>query len=253
MKLRLIAAVLGVSGVAFAQERDVDGRVIPRAPGAIEGAPSEQRPSMGVLMQENGGSLLKASMALQADPMRAKVSDVSYFSVPKPEPRTMKKHDQIVIIVREQSEIKSDGSTDLKKDADLDMRIEEMIKLSGGLKGGGVESPIPSIKMAGGRNFKGEASTDRNDSFTARISATVVDVKPNGTFVIQASKRIKHDEEEQEYLLTGTCRAADVTPDNSVYSWQIANMDVTTRHKGAVRDTTKRGWVPKLLDFVNPF
>jgi flagellar L-ring protein FlgH len=243
MNIKVIVAVLGVSAVASAQDREVNGRVVAHSTAAVEPVviPGAQQPTMSQLMQRSGGSLIQTSMGLGRG--RAELSQVSFMYVAKPEPRTMKKHDQIVIIVRELSEIKSDGSTDLKKDADVDMRIEEMIKLSGGLKGGGVEPPIPSIKMSGKRNFKGEASTDRNDSFTARISATVVDVKPNGTFVI----------EEQEYLLTGTCRAEDVTPDNSVYSWQIASMDVQTRHKGAVRDTTKRGWVPKLLDFVNPF
>jgi hypothetical protein len=29
--------------------------------------------------------------------------------------------------------------------------------------------------------------------------------------------------------------------------------DLTKSHKGAVRDTTKRGWIPKLLDVLNPF
>src|SRR5947207_15566722 len=44
----------------------------------------------GVLMQHNGGSLLRASLAAQPDPAQAKLESVSYFSVPAPEPRVLK-------------------------------------------------------------------------------------------------------------------------------------------------------------------
>ncbi|HEV8292397.1 MAG TPA: flagellar basal body L-ring protein FlgH, partial [Tepidisphaeraceae bacterium] len=68
-----------------------------------------------------------------------------------------------------------------------------------------------------------------------------------------ARKLIKKDDEEQEFILTGICRGGDVTPDNTVLSSQVYNLELITNHKGAIRDTTKRGFIPKLLDFINPF
>jgi flagellar L-ring protein precursor FlgH len=109
------------------------------------------------------------------------------------------------------------------------------------------------VKASGTRNLKGEAKLERSDTFLARITAEVVDVKPNGTFAVQARKLIKKDDEEQEFILTGICRGGDVTPDNTVLSSQVYNLQLITNHKGAVRDTTKRGLIPKLLDFINPF
>ena len=78
-------------------------------------------------------------------------------------------------------------------------------------------------------------------------------MKPNGTMVLQARQHIKNDEEEQMMILSGICRVEDITPDNTVLSTQIYDKDVAKTNKGALRDTTKRGWVPKLLDAVNPF
>jgi flagellar L-ring protein precursor FlgH len=207
-------------------------------------------------MHRNGGSLLRATIAAAPDTGKAKLTSVSYFAVPDPEPKTIKKHDLVTIIIREQSEITSDGTTDLKKNADLDARVDEFIKLSPpnwAIYGGAQGPNPPSIKLSGNRNFKGEAKLDRTDSFLARITAEVVDVKPNGTFAVQARKLIKNDEEEQEFILTGICRSGDVTPDNTVLSTQVYNLELQKNHKGAVRDTTKRGLVPKLLDAVNPF
>jgi flagellar L-ring protein precursor FlgH len=56
-----------------------------------------------------------------------------------------------------------------------------------------------------------------------------------------------------EFVLSGVCRAEDVTPDNTVLSTQMYDKQITTSHKGAVRDTTKRGLISKLLDALNPF
>jgi flagellar L-ring protein precursor FlgH len=107
--------------------------------------------------------------------------------------------------------------------------------------------------MSGTRNLKGEATVDRTDSLTARITAEVIDVKPNGTLVLQAKQRIKTDDEEQQFVFTGTGRVEDVGVDNTILSTQLYDKDVTKTHTGAVRDTTKRGLIPKLLDLINPF
>ena len=103
------------------------------------------------------------------------------------------------------------------------------------------------------RNFKGEATVDRSDSVIARITAEVVDVKPNGTLVVQARKKIKTDEEEQTLLCSGICRAEDITPDNTVLSTQLFDLEFTKMNKGQVQNTTKTCLIHKLLDFVNPF
>jgi flagellar L-ring protein precursor FlgH len=207
------------------------------------------------LLKSNHGSLLRASLAAQPDPSAAKASQVSFFAVPAPEPKVLKKHDLVTIIVREESEQKSEGTTDLKKQADFDAKLEQFVKLSvenWALKNS-IGQEIPEIKANGSRNLKGEATVDRTDSLTLRVQAEIIDVKPNNTLVLQARATIKTDEEEQTLTLSGDCRAEDITPDNTVLSTQLYDKQVTKTHKGAVRDTTKRGFIPRLLDVVNPF
>lgn len=207
------------------------------------------------LMQRNGGSLMRASMAMPPEAPKARLSGISFYVVPEPQPKVLRKHDLVTIIIREESEMSSEGNTDLKKDMNFDAKIQEWFRLRPELmkiEGGGAPDQ-PGAAFGASRDFKGEATVDRTDSFITRIQAEVIDVKPNETFAIQARKRIKHDEEETEYILTGTCRAGDLTADNTILSWQVHDLVVETKHKGAVRDSTKRGLVPGLLDFVNPF
>jgi flagellar L-ring protein precursor FlgH len=219
-----------------------------------ESQPPPQSP--GEALQRANGSLFRATATLAPDANAAKVKNTSFFAVPEPEPRTLKKHDLVTIIVREESEQSSEATSDLKKDASLEAKIEEWIKLSlknVEIEGGAIGPNPPSIKMSGNRTFKGEATVDRTDSLLLRVTAEVIDVKPNGTLVLQARQRIRTDEEEQEFTLSGICRAEDVTPDNTILSTQLFDKELTKKHKGAVKDTTQRGWLPKLLDLINPF
>lgn len=211
----------------------------------------------GAALRQNGGSLLRASLAAQADPGQAKLTDVSFFAVAPPEPKVVRKHDLVTIVVREESQFNSEATTDFSKEADVEAAIEEFIRLKFHqgieLKGGAIGAEPPSIRMGGSREFKGEGTVDRRDRILTRITAEVLDVKPNGTLVLQARGRTRHDEEEQEFVLSGICRVEDITADNTVLSSQLFDMSLEKRTKGTVRQATRRGWGGKLLDAVSPF
>lgn len=210
------------------------------------------------MMGQHRGSLLRASLAARGAPA-GKAGDpleaTSFFYVPEPEPRVIRKHDLVTIVIREESQSKSDAKANMKRESDIDARIEEFFKIASGalLTGGAITDPVPSIKASAEREFKGNGKVDRTDSFTARIQAEVVDVKPNGTLVLQARKRIKTDEDEQTFILSGICRADDVTALNSVLSTQLFDLELHKTTRGPVRDSTKRGAVHKFLDWLNPF
>ncbi len=251
-QLLILSMIMAISAAVSAQETPAAHR-----PASPTGVPIQENLTVGQMMQNNGGSLYLAGVAIHSDPSR-KSSAISggLMFVTAPEPKVLKKHDLITIIIREESEVTSDGTTDLKKNADLNASVQQFIKFSPKnwtLQGGGQGAIPPAIQATATRDFKGEARLDRSDKYTTRIAAEVVDVKPNGTIMIQARKSEKHDDEEQELILSGICRGTDITPDNSVYSWQIYNLQIVNLTNGAVTDTAKRGFIPKALDTINPF
>jgi flagellar L-ring protein precursor FlgH len=209
-----------------------------------------------LIMQRSGVSLLKAQLSAQPDPAQAKLAQISFFAVPEQQPKKLKKHDLVTIIVREESDIQSKGQNNFQKDAHFLAQVNQMIKLNlakASIYGLPQPQSPAAVELTGNRTFNGTGEVDRTDSFTARVTAEVLDVKPNGTLVLQARKHIKTDEEEQLIVLTGTCRVEDVTADNSVLSTQLNDLDLQKNHKGDVRDATRRGVLGKLLDFINPF
>jgi flagellar L-ring protein precursor FlgH len=208
-----------------------------------------------LISQQAGGSMFRATANTPVDPAAATLNTTSFYAVPEAKPRTVKKHDLVTIIVEENSQYSSNGTTALQKEADFDAKVTAMVRLSLSkldLSENSVNTN-PEIGTTGTRDFNGSGAVNRTDTMTTRLTAEVIDVKPNGTLVLQARQHIKTDDEEQTMILSGTCRVEDVTPDNTVLSTQMFDKDVSNTNKGAVRDSTKRGWVPKLLDVVNPF
>ena len=207
-------------------------------------------------MRRHGSSLLKATMHARQDPAQARLADVSFHAVPEPVPRTLRKHDQVTIIVREESEFRSRGRSEFSKEAELEARLEEFIRLrirNAEIEGGGVGANPPAVRATGSRNFQGEGQVDRSDRFTTRVQAEVVDVKPNGTLVLQARSRIKTDDEDRYFILTGVCRVEDVSADNTILSSQLYDKDLVQKNRGGVRNATRKGWLENLLDVISPF
>lgn len=226
--------------------------VEPARPGATETAEEA-----AARMYLSGRSLLQAQASLQAemgtqgDP---RLDDrVSFFAVPEPEPTIIQKHDLVTVIVREESSAKTAGKTDLSKEMSIDARLQDYLRLD--LSELSVEGRPSDLAIRGeaGREFQGDGKVDRKDSMVARITAEVLDVKPNGTLVLQARKRIATDEEEQVFILTGTCRTLDITADNTVLSTQLHDLNLEKQTSGAVRDATRRGFISRVLDRINPF
>lgn len=254
---RMFASLLlclgGLSVTAQAQQGVVPaGREVSQPPRNNLNAPP---PNVAELLKRNNGSLFRAAAVMPDDPRMVRASDVSVFAVPPAKPRTLQKHDLVTIVVREQSSFSSKGNTETQKEGSIDAKIEQFpsLDLSNFAFTNGIGTVQPRLAMSGKRDFTAEGNIDRKDEFTARIQAEVVDVKPNGTLVLQARKRIVTDEDEQMFMLSGVCRVQDIQPDNTVLSTQLYDLELRKTHSGVVRDATKRGWVPRALDWLNPF
>jgi flagellar L-ring protein FlgH len=184
---------------------------------------------------------------------------VSFTSVQPPHPKKFKKNDLVTIIVQEDSAYSSNAQTQSQKQQDFDLAFQNWIQLHTSANGVptaaavGSSGTLPEAKFKYDNNRQNQATNDRTDSLSLRIAATVVDVKPNGTMVLEAGKDITVDREIQHYHMSGICRAEDITPDNTLLSSQLANLTISKQTSGEVRDGTKSGWLNTIIDKVNPF
>ena len=101
--------------------------------------------------------------------------------------------------------------------------------------------------------FTGKASTQKSDSMTAYMTATVTEVLPNGNLVIRGSRWTKVNGELQQIILEGVIRPIDITRDNTVLSQNIAEAKIFFVGKGPVTNYQRPSLLGQLLDFLIPF
>lgn len=100
---------------------------------------------------------------------------------------------------------------------------------------------------------QGSGSTTRSGQLTATMTAVVREVLPNGNLVVQGTREVLVNHEQQFITLTGIVRPLDVDRDNIVLSTQLADANITIGGLGVVADKQRSGWGTWLFDYVWPF
>ena len=176
-----------------------------------------------------------------------------FYQASKPPRKELRLHEIITITVSENSAMDSKGNTDDKKTNTFDHLLKSWIKLDGSSILPVKPSVAPELSGSSTSQFKGDAQLKTQDSLTFMISATVVDIRPNGNLVLEAHKYIRINEEVWEHSLTGIVRKEDVLPNNTVRSERVAELSINKRTLGSIRDGTRRGWWTRFWDNVTPF
>ena len=109
------------------------------------------------------------------------------------------------------------------------------------------------VKSTSDNSNKGSGATTREGQLTATITAVVKQVMPNGNLVIQGTRAVAVNHEEQYITITGVIRPLDVSRDNVVLSSQVADANIAIGGSGVVADKQRSGWGTWLFDFVWPF
>lgn len=180
--------------------------------------------------------------------------DVSLFALAPPQPREFVVHDLVQIIVRETSTAKSSQDLETKKDSNYDGAITDWPVYDWSdfiYAGDNDELPVVGLEFT--KDFKGEGDYLRKDDLSARITAEVIEVLPNGNLVLEASTFIKTDDEEQTMKMTGVCRPDDVTPLNTINSNQIHDLTIAKVNAGELKKSSEKGLFTKALDFFFAF
>ena len=181
------------------------------------------------------------------------LDETSFIAVPPPEPRTFALHDLVTIILIENKRFQTDAHTKTERKFDFDAALQAWIKFTQCKLG--AQDFIrgePEIDFTSDSEIDNKGKLKRQDKLSYRIACEVIDVKPNGNLVLEARRRLYHDEEEIVATLTGVCRSGDVSPDNTVLSSKVADLDFNASHTGAMRDGTRRGWLTRMLDLLRP-
>lgn len=186
------------------------------------------------------------------------LADISLYAVEAPAAREFAENDLVTIIISERSKAERNQKLDSKKDYGLDASVSAWIDLLQLLEArakpdGNTASELPSVGVNFKSDFKGDGKYTREDKLTDRIQARVVEVKPNGTLLIEARRSLVNDEEVQEVVLSGLCRGEDITDANTVQSNQLYDLALNVQNKGEVKKAGEKGVIPRIIDTLFNF
>lgn len=109
------------------------------------------------------------------------------------------------------------------------------------------------VEWDSNRTFDGTADFKKEGTFETRVTATVIDLQPNGNLVVEGRRKVTIDGEQKWMTVSGTIRSYDVESDNTVRSELVANATVTYESCGTLTASTEKGWFEKIVDFLWPF
>jgi flagellar L-ring protein precursor FlgH len=113
--------------------------------------------------------------------------------------------------------------------------------------------PEQLVQAESANDFQGTGETMREETLTATITTQIVDVQPNGNFLIRGSKRVQVNHEEQIIHLSGKIRPEDIDANNMVNSKFILDANIDYTGQGVLSDKQKPGWLVRIMDHVWPF
>lgn len=200
-------------------------------------------------------SLLLVPVSAEKAPLTLENSSFIYRKLPpEAEQRELQINDIVTVLVDYRSTMLSEGDANAKRTASLNAVLTDWLKYDGkDIFPAPQSQGDPRIKGQLDSQFKAEGDMTSRDSLTFRIAASVVDIRPNGTLVIEARREIRINDEVWMQSLTGVVRRQSIGPDRTVKSDEVAELRIEKREKGFVKDSYERGWFTKWYDHWKPF
>lgn len=151
--------------------------------------------------------------------------------------------DLITVLVTESSSGVNRSSLRTKK--------ESKFEAEGG-PGKGPLSFIPLFNAKGDMKdeMSGNGAVALSGELSTKITAQVIEIRPNGHLVVEGSRLIEVNGEEDRVTLHGVARPEDIESDNTIVSTYLAEARIAYAGNGAVHHAARRGIFQRILSWI---
>lgn len=151
--------------------------------------------------------------------------------------------DVLTVLIVEQNSASSEVETIIEKSTKTNT--------SGGPGVGGLDFiSLFGLKADNTNKFDGRGENLRVGSIRAKITVTVVEVRNNGDLVIEGSRIIGINNDKETIYLSGLVRRKDISSDNTVQSYLIADAEISYTGKGSASTGTRPGFFTRLINWI---
>lgn len=156
--------------------------------------------------------------------------------------RAMQAGDLLTVMIVENAKAGSNSTTKTG--------TKSSASLGGG--GSGALGFIPEMGGSGnvGSGYEGAGKTTREGTLVATLSVRIDKVYDNGNLLISGNKVVEINEEKEIIRLTGTVRPLDIEANNTIFSYNIANAEITYSGHGEVSDAQRAGPFARFFNWL---
>ena len=133
-----------------------------------------------------------------------------------------------------ESKVNSSSATDMSMDGSVAGSLTDYLPLFGA-----------SSKIS--NSSDGSEGTEQKDQLTGRISATIIEENENGMFYIEGKRILEVNGEMNTIKLDGFIRERDISTNNTVFSYNIANANIIYSKGGTLENIVNPNRVQKWL------
>lgn len=173
----------------------------------------------------------------------------AWFSDLAADQRARRVDDIVTIVVDESASAVSSGATQTARKSSAQNSITALAGLTR------PTGPWANLANLGGQTtLDGQGTTSRTTTLTTTVSARVTHVLRNGNLVLEGSKNVGINSENQVITVRGVIRPIDLSTTNMVQSERLAQMEIQVNGKGVVADAVRRpNFLYRLILGLLPF
>ena len=159
--------------------------------------------------------------------------------------------DMVTIQIAEKVTASQQSSSNVNRDGSMKTNLGLIPLLTGGALDNAKQ--LLGIDAGSEAEFTGGGGTTSANTFTGSITATVVDVLPNGHLVVTGEKQIGVNQNVDVLRFTGTVDPYQLQPNSVISSTQVANVRVESRGRGQQNSAQAIGWLSRFFLSFIPF
>jgi flagellar L-ring protein precursor FlgH len=116
--------------------------------------------------------------------------------------------------------------------------------------GTGKLSFLKALGFSGSTASSASGSSARGGTMSARMTVRIVEVTDAGNLVIEGQRSVVVNNDKETITIRGEVRGKDVRPDNTIYSYDLANVQITYVGSDPRKPARKVGLITRLINLV---
>jgi len=151
--------------------------------------------------------------------------------------------DILTVLVVESSTASSRAKTETNK-------VNDHGVLATGGSGNLAYSPMYGIDGRVKNKFSGDASVSRKGVLRTTITVQIKEIKPNGNLVVEGARALEVNGEKEMTTIRGIVRPQDISSMNTIFSYQLADAQISYKGKGVVQTGQRPGILTRILNWI---